>query len=93
MIVSELLELLGQAEPTAEIRLATQPSWPLAFNLRGMASQADIDIAAAYENLDDLGLVDEDEIAQAAAAIVWLVEGTSCEQPYAPRAAWEACER
>ena len=37
MNVQELIELLQDADPTAEVRIATQPSYPLAFNLYGVA--------------------------------------------------------
>lgn len=32
MTVSELIELLEQHNPDAEVRLATQPHWPLQFD-------------------------------------------------------------
>lgn len=38
MTVSELLELLDDQDPNAEVRLAFQPRWPLAHTVAGVAS-------------------------------------------------------
>lgn len=46
MTVQELLELLEDADPNAEVRLATQPSWPLAFELAGVAEPDDDEMPA-----------------------------------------------
>jgi hypothetical protein len=38
MNMQELIELLEDCDPEAEVRLAHQPGWPLAFELRGVAA-------------------------------------------------------
>ena len=40
MTVEELIDLLGQYDGEQEVRLAFQPSWPLAFNV-GQVSSSD----------------------------------------------------
>jgi hypothetical protein len=37
MTVAELIELLEDCDPEAEVRLATQPHYPLAYHLAGIA--------------------------------------------------------
>lgn len=41
MTVLELIEELGFLNPDAEVRLATQPSWPLEHNIRGIVEVED----------------------------------------------------
>jgi hypothetical protein len=58
------------------VRLAHQPSWPLAFELRDVADPSD----AGYEGDEE----DEPEPA------VWLVEGGHPDDsPYAPSYVWD----
>ena len=38
MTVSQLIELLSEMDPGDEVRLATQPSYPLAFHIAGVAA-------------------------------------------------------
>jgi hypothetical protein len=77
MNVQELIELLEDCDPGSEVRLAHQPRWPLAFELRGVAVPDD----AGYEG---------DEEAAPAVGLVWLVEGGHPDDsPYAPRYLWD----
>jgi hypothetical protein len=39
MTVQELIEMLSELDPFAEVRLATQPSWPLEYELTGLLAQ------------------------------------------------------
>ena len=71
MTVEELITLLEDCDPQAEVRLAHQPSWPLAFQLRGVA----VPDEAEYEGDDE----------DAPNRVVWLVEGDHPDgSPYAP---------
>lgn len=107
MNITELIEILtemAESNPEAEVRLATQPNWPLAFHVGGVASTDDL---AEYRlDNDEPGqckehdeyhcheclkreLVDDQE-----GDVVWLVEGSSLyDNPYAPRNVWEAARR
>jgi hypothetical protein len=77
MTVEELIALLEDCDPDAEVRLAHQPSWPLAFELRGVAVPDD----AGYEG---------DEADAPAPGVVWLVEGGHPDgSPYAPGYLWD----
>lgn len=69
MTVAELIERLNECDPNAEVRLATQPTYPLQSTLRGVAAS------------EDDG---EDGFSQATGP-VYLVEGSQdANQPYAP---------
>ena len=77
MTVQELIELLEDCDPEAEVRLAHQPGWPLAFELRGVAVPDD----AGYEG---------DEEAAPEPGVVCLVEGGHPDDsPYAPSYLWD----
>jgi hypothetical protein len=98
MNVGELQELLEDTNPEAEVRLATQPSWPLAFSVLGIAKQADIDVTSAWNDVDrgsGRDYVDEDAIKEHAENVVWIVEGghPSQDSSYAPCGAWDAAQR
>lgn len=64
MTAAELIEYLEGLDPETEIRLATQPSWPLEYGVRPhLVTEAD--------------LADDDSpIAPAPAPVAWLVEGS-----------------
>jgi hypothetical protein len=77
MTVEELIALLEDCDPEAEVRLAHQPSWPLAFELRGVAVPDD----AGYEG---------DEADAPKPGVVWLVEGSHPDDsPYALSYLWD----
>jgi len=72
MNVGELIERLQDLDPQAEVRLATQPSWPLQFHVQGVAIAPD-----APDNDDDSAATDGN--------VVYIVEGEPVSQtPYAP---------
>jgi hypothetical protein len=83
MNVSELIERLSECDPNAEVRLATQPNWPLASMLDGVADSADVTGESMCEEHSEYGCSD------CTPAVVWLTEGAQPDDsPYAPRAAW-----
>lgn len=43
MKVYELIEFLQEQNPGADVRIATQPSWPLAFDISHVACQVEWD--------------------------------------------------
>lgn len=89
MTVAELRDLLADLPDDAEVRLATQPNWPLAFELRGVATG---DSIAGEVDCREHGLFSCDDCADQ--SVVWLVEGNSVfDDPYAPRAAWAGVMR
>lgn len=85
--VNDLLALLEEAEQDglgdAEVRIATQPNWPLQFRLGGIALRSD----ALMDDPDDEPTEEQPEI-------VYLVEGGQCrDTPYAPRGIWDNVRR
>jgi hypothetical protein len=76
MTVQELLDVLNDCDPDAEVRLGVQPSYPLRHAVAGVAS-ADLD-----EALDDVA----DGFVWILATDG---HGEYDENPYAPSALWE----
>ena len=60
MTVGQLIEMLQDYDPAAEIRLATQPNYPLESSVRGVVSNDDM--AATHGDADE--------------NIVWITEGS-----------------
>ena len=77
MTVSQLIELLSEMDPGDEVRIATQPEYPLAFHIAGVA---------ALDNEDDPG---QDELEP---GVVWIAAGDHPDQPYAPHAAFSQAQ-
>lgn len=89
MTVSELRDLLADLPGDAEVRMATQPHWPMASQLRGIATGSSI---AGETQCDEHGYYSCDDCTDD--SVVWLVEGDSIfDDPYAPRAAWDGTVR
>lgn len=87
MNVRDLIERLQDCDPTAEVLLAHQPSWPLQFQVRGIASSEDL---AMDTECGDHGHYNCDDCAAAnGEPVVYPVEGGHPAHPYAPRAAWD----
>lgn len=84
MTVQELIDRLSEMDPGATVLMAHQPSWPLQFELRGIASGEDIAGETRCEDHQSYGCPLCDALL-----VVYLVEGSHPAHPYAPRAAWE----
>ena len=79
MKVSELIEILSDCAPDKEVRIATQPNYPLAFHLSGVY---DPETAEPWDEDDTAGDADT--------TTVWLVEGSQTQNPYdVPRDAFD----
>lgn len=63
MIVRDLINLLQECDPNAEIRIAHQPHWPFSYKVSAVVSDGDI------RRLDDQGW----RLGQG--ENIWLVEG------------------
>lgn len=83
--VADLIAHLSDLDPDAVVRLATQPNWPLAYALGGIATSEDI---SGENQCSEHGHYNCEDCQKQ--GVVWLVEGNSCDHPYAPRAAWDA---
>lgn len=74
MTVNELIELLtdlaDEGRGNNQVRMATQPKWPLAHHVA--------DVVCGWD-------IDADEVADHHLDIVWIVEGAQDENPYAPK--------
>jgi hypothetical protein len=86
LTVADLIGLLEDCDPDAEVRLAHQPSWPLQFALAGIATTDDL--ADAIDDPEPERPADREE-----PAVVWLVEGQPSDDPYAPTQLWESLRR
>ena len=77
MKVSELIGMLQDYDEDAEVRLATQPSYPLQAHIKGVA--------------DSTMLEDYDEEEGSDSLVVWILEGSQPrDTPYASRELWDA---
>jgi hypothetical protein len=82
MNIRELIELLEDVDPDAEVLLAHQPSWPLQFTVAGIYDAANADQPCdEHDNYD----CEECETPTPNTA-VYIVEGDHPDStPYAPR--------
>lgn len=94
MTVDELIESLqaisDEGYGESEVRMATQPNYPLATNLKGVV--LDKGEEEECEVCDGVGCDEcpEDGDGPGVDRLVWLVEGSSCaDSPYAPRHLWD----
>lgn len=87
MNVKDLIALLAQYDEDAEVRLATQPSWPLQYQIAGVASLEEVVMG---DQCDEHGNWHCDECAENAPAVVYIAEGNGFgDDPYASSAVWE----
>jgi hypothetical protein len=83
MTVSELIHLLEDHDPEAEVRIATQPSWPFESQLQSVAAYSEL--VAEHVSPDDQDEMDEDDGPEGADDCVYLFEGQ--QLAYLPAAA------
>ena len=83
MTVQELIDRLSELDPTALVRIATNPAWPIAHTIEAVTEMR------TDPEMDDYSR--EAEPGEDATAIVWLAAGgmSWSESPYAPRDAWD----
>ena len=91
MTVSELIDLLEDCDPDAEVLLMSQPSWPFEHTVAGVA------IRSESEDRDEDGADDEEDEVEPArpdgtrSNDVFILEGTQLR--YGTRDAWAAAAR
>lgn len=85
MKVSELIELLEDCDPEAEVFLMTQPSWPFECSVRGIALREELEGA---EDDEDEARAPRRREDGAAASDVFILEGEQLR--YGSKAAWHA---
>jgi len=78
MTIRELIELLEQYDDDREVRLATQPNYPLEYTVGGVVGTEEI------ADDPDEDIVDADDDGP-----VWVVEGS--QLGYASKALWDGC--
>lgn len=86
--VGELREMLEPMEEDWEVRLAHQPTWPLAHFIKGVVERP--------QDTDELSEAEQEEIENGSVeqtGIVWIVatEGNCSDHPYAPKSLWDEC--
>lgn len=93
MTTEELISRLQDADPdgTKEVRFAYQESWPLQSSVRGAVAGGqlyEMDAGADQEEEDAAS----EELRAKYDDVVFVVEGSQMsDDPYAPRAVFEAC--
>ncbi len=95
MTVSELMELLEDCDPDAEVLLMSQPSWPFEHTVAGVTIRSEIDDRDEDEVDDDRA---DDEVEAEPTRSdgtrpndVFILEGTQLR--YGSRDAWAAASR
>jgi hypothetical protein len=91
MTAQELIELLQDVPPDAEVLMAHQPSWPLQFKVAGIydpAQNGEPPTCDAHEvhGCDECPVPEPENV-------VYIVEGSHPDHPYAPRDAWDLAVR
>ena len=80
MTVRDLIEYLEAYDDDAEVRLATQPEWPLAFQIASVMGADEISAESDYP---------DEEPTEAEEPIVWIASGSHpSDNPSAPGGAW-----
>ena len=91
MKVSELIELLEEQDPDAEVLVMTQPNWPFELSLAGVTTREEM----LRADRDEDGDGDEDEEPRlergTAKNDVFLVEGEQLR--YGSKTAWSVATR
>jgi len=89
MKVSELIELLEEQDPDAEVLVMSQPNWPFELGLAGVTTREEMLRADRDEDGDD---GDEPRLERGTAkSDVFLVEGEQLR--YGSKAAWSVATR
>ena len=86
MTVSELIEILEEFDPEAEVLLSVQPAWPFEHTLAGVCQRSDL--VEEEENEDSSRGAGGEELP---ANDVFLVEGTQLR--YGSKRAWDVARR
>ena len=86
MTVQELIDALEQMDPDAEVQLATQPNYPLAYYLAGAVHSSDLEQSEEEMAEDNWqGRSDSEDTP----GVCWLAQGSHTEDPYGvPSGVW-----
>lgn len=84
MLVHELIELLQDADAGQEVRLACQPSWPLAFQISHTFDAAEAVEPGRCEEHSEVicELCEHDGEVDLPDPIFWIVQGGHPDNPY-----------
>jgi hypothetical protein len=90
MKVSELIELLEEQDPNAEVLVMSQPNWPFELSLAGVTTREEM-LRADRDDADDAD--DEEPRLErgTAKSDVFLVEGEQLR--YGSKTAWSVATR
>lgn len=96
MTVSELINLLEDADPDAEVRIMSQENWPFENAIRGIAIRdemvEDCDCDRRFNEPHEDGCAREGDFDEGTAANdVFIVEGS--QERYGSKMAWEVSRR
>ena len=92
MKVSELIDLLEEQDPDAEVLVMMQENWPFECSLAGVTSREEMLRADREEDLDDEGDAEDPKLECGTAnSDVFLVEGQQLR--YGSKTAWTVATR
>ena len=87
MKVSELIEMLEEQDPEAEVLIMSQQSWPFEYTVRGLTTRDELLRAESGDEED----ATEEPADGCARSDVFLVEGEQLR--YGAKAAWDLATR
>ncbi len=85
MTVGELIEMLEEQDPDAEVRLQEQPTYPFEYDIAGITSSKEI-VRAQADEMDGEKADEAEAAAEDDDEIIYLLEGT--QLGYGSREAW-----
>ena len=91
MKVSELIELLEEQDPDAEVLVMMQQNWPFECSLAGVTTREEIERADREEDGEDDDAEEEPRERGTAKSDVFLVEGDQLR--YGSKTAWDVATR
>jgi len=96
--VSDLIDILTECDPEAEVRIMSQEGWPFENRIRGVASrfefsgeECECDRRIDEPHEEGCPATDESYPEGCEANDVFIVEGD--QERYGNKAAWEVCRR
>jgi len=87
MTVQELIDILQDQNPDADVRLMTQQSWPFENNIRGVTDSEELRRAAGEDDEPPCDCGDPE--CEDPDPVVYIVEGS--QLGYGDKNAWNLC--
>ncbi|MFI5298959.1 MAG: hypothetical protein ACHREM_12755 [Polyangiales bacterium] len=91
MNVRQLIAMLEEQDPEAQVFLASQPGWPFEYSIHGVAVRSEMDGDAEDDGEDNADQARARASNGCAPSDVFIVEGSQLR--YGSKAAWDTARR